>query len=167
MLEKINILFGLNLTQDFSDRFKMKLSGNTNKQLTGYSDSGFVGFSEIKYLKTNVALIANYETFRNIRIGAGIGYNHLINFEIGKEYLDFWDPLGKRYNQNQIGYIANIEYLINPLIIELKYSDYFSHTRHLNQLVKESNLIEFQVSYRIKIFNKAKVHDLKMDCPKF
>ncbi len=152
--ERRNILYGINLAQNFTDRFSLKLSGNYSKQSVRYSDSGFVGYTDVKYLKYNFSAVLNYKLIANLIIGIGRGTNQLRNFEIGKEQEDIWSSLDERYNQNQIGWITSIGYFQKPIMIELRYSNFISKNSEDHQFINKTNLVEIQVSYRIKIVNK-------------
>jgi len=162
-----NVLYGIELTQEFTNKLSLKVRGNYFKRRVGYSDTGIAGFTDVHFDTYNFTATPYLRLIGNLRIGLGISFARLRDFEIGKEYLGFYDPLGRRYDQNQTGWMTSLHYHLKPIDIELSYSYLKSKRKTEDQFVNSVNNLVLQISYPIRIINKIYFTKKKTICPTF
>jgi hypothetical protein len=149
----INFLLGLSLTQNLSKNLSLSVQGHFTNVNVRFRDFGIVGWTDLKYKSYSISVQPKYQLTKNIGIGAGINYSMLRNFYIGKKWDDIWHEKSKDRNQNQLGGIISVNYIINPFLFELRYL----HSKSLNykegEFISKASSIEFSIAYSFKILN--------------
>ncbi len=161
-----NFFFGGGVTQFISDRISLKIIGQYGKNMIRYSDTGVVGYTDVKFKRLGLSALPCWKILDNIELGIGLTYHELNSFEIGKRRIDVWNELGNRYNQKQIGWITSVSYNFKSILINLRYTEAHSNGTSDYYFIKETNAIELSLAYRLKIFHPIKFNRKNAKCPK-
>lgn len=134
-----------------SGLFVSATTGYTQKTVK-YSDSGFVGYTNVRFNQLNHTLTLNMCPVKNWQIGFGGHFSQLFTFEIGKKMVDYWGRLGRDFNVQQLGWVFSSSFTWQGILFDVRFCQSERTFAAFDQFVKSTSAIEVALIYRFRVF---------------
>jgi len=146
-----NLFLGIGITQNVTDKIFIETIGQYSGNKMRFADSGFVGYSDLKFRRIGVTIIPAIKLATKFRIGIGLSYQLLRNLKPGFDNRNIWSDFGDTYNQEQLGWVGSFTYEIKSIIVGIRYFNLSAMNKKIFDQVGKTNSLEISVAYRYEV----------------
>ncbi len=150
-----NLFVGINLSRKISERVDLNMMTSYSYSVADFSDTGFVGYTNLRFKQVRFILEPRVEIFKNSSLAFGFCFNRLMQSEIGFDYRNIWNSLDRDFYQNQLGRSVSISHSLKSFRIGLRYVQLKSINNELFSLVNKSDNFSLSLSYVFRIKPKS------------
>lgn len=147
---------GIRIDQYLNGRLFVSVTSGFTQKTVKYSDTGFVGYTNVRFNQLDHTLTLNMCPVKNWHIGFGGHFSHLFTFEIGKKRVDYWGSLGRDFNVQLLGWVFSTSFTWKGFLFDARFYQSERTFATFDRFVKSTSAIEMGMTYRFKVFEKRK-----------